>query len=201
MLHIKQNPSTNSLPKKKLLKHILAALSGATLALGATFSLFSSGVQAASFVTEFQTDGSNVTLDWSGEDADDDGHIRIDELIDAEITWDGVTYDLYDSDLTFVDAKFDYDTEENLLKVVYIDKFKIVDDKVYFINFSYDIFTYFSYLALQAGPEFYALKGQIVQETEMTGGGTLATTPEPTLTLGLITLGGLMLGSRKKEKA
>ena len=69
---------TNQSSFSRSLKHILKALGGATVSIGATFSLFLTSAQAASFVTTFTTTVVDVTLEWSGKDENDD------DLIDDE---------------------------------------------------------------------------------------------------------------------
>ncbi|MGD1807272.1 hypothetical protein ACP6PL_17790 [Dapis sp. BLCC M126] len=72
--------STNQSSFDSSIKQLLKALGGATVSIGATFSLFLTSAQAASFVTTFEIDTLNVTIVGSGEDADGDKVIEYTEL-------------------------------------------------------------------------------------------------------------------------
>ncbi len=205
LTHKRTNPSSFS----RSLKHILKALGGATVSMGATFSLFLTSAQAASlsYVTTFETDDGAVTLEWSGKDTNKNDLIEFGELSgDMVVGFGGATYDLgpvstfYYRDFTF---------NKNTSKLV--SDFDIGSEDKY--NF------WFSGLSIDSSPgyeitlfDWSLLDGEIFElellgqsttttTTEPWSGDPVASTPEPTLTLGLITLGGLMLGSRKKVKA
>ena len=106
-----------------------------------------------------------------------------------------------------VDADdFDYDNFSYAISDGEIDisaysldlaRFSTTDTVVEFYSFtdSSGEYLYFtpSYLSLN-------VTGQQTQSAIPDGGGGSVSTPEPTLTLGFITLGGLMLGSKRKRK-
>ncbi|NES65121.1 MAG: PEP-CTERM sorting domain-containing protein [Okeania sp. SIO2D1] len=204
--NIIQNPATATTASQKSkisssFQQLLKALGGATVSLGAYFSLFLTSAQAASFVTTFETSVGDVTLEWSGEDASLDGIIDGTELSGhARVGFNGHFYDLFNSQLN--PSTFSYDLGSSVLEE-------------YSINLGntsgYHLYRHWGALVLDNDPIVTTvLTAEVLsQETTETavmhsgdGGGVVgvATTPEPTLTLGLIALGGLMLGSKRKSK-
>ncbi|NEQ41920.1 MAG: hypothetical protein F6K40_39370 [Okeania sp. SIO3I5] len=65
---------------RRRVKHILKALSAATVSTLSLLSLCLTSAQAASFVTVFETSRGNLSLEWSGDDLDGDGTIDFSEL-------------------------------------------------------------------------------------------------------------------------
>ena len=203
------NPTSNSQPR--FLRDILKAIGGATVATLSLLSLCLTSAQAASFVTTFSSD-FDLTLEWSGSDLNVDGTIDGSELSGPVSIIDplfGNTFSL-GSPSSWDFSSFSYDTATNVIGSLKIGTIRR--------NFE------FQNNNLNNNPNLYIFKNfktpfdliqsdidltevissfQTVRTTdyEMDGGGEVEATPEPTLTLGLITLGGLMLGSRKKEKA
>ncbi|NES02349.1 MAG: hypothetical protein F6K22_05555 [Okeania sp. SIO2F4] len=83
-------------------KHFLKALGGATVSMLSLLSLCLTSAQAASFVTTFETDKGDVTLEWSGSDSSGDGTIDFSELSGLmRLGFGGSTY-------TFADLRNPY---------------------------------------------------------------------------------------------
>ncbi len=103
------NQSSHSRSLRSL-KHILKALCGATVFLGATFSLFLTSAQAASFVTTFDTEVGDISLEWSGSDEDKNGFIEFSELFGSVgLTAGGKSID-FGLVSNFVGRSFEYNT-------------------------------------------------------------------------------------------
>ncbi len=171
----------------------------------------SSSAQAASFVTKFETNQGNVILEWSGEDEDGNSKISVNEL-SGPVTlsaW-GDSYDLGSPDSWFSDAAFVYNTSSSLVDVgfgelavgTHTGGYRLYSSPEWQngwkstadLNFGFPTWTRENLSVLKQ-------KTAVVGGTgASSGGANNASTPEPTLTLGLITLGGLMLGSKRKTK-
>ncbi|MEM1168504.1 MAG: PEP-CTERM sorting domain-containing protein [Cyanobacteria bacterium P01_H01_bin.35] len=206
---MKTTKTNNSKSIDRLTKHFLSALGGATVS---TLSILSStSAQAASFVTTFDTVNGNVTLEWSGEDANNDGEINSRELSGSmTVEFNGVRYEL-GSVADFETRNFSFigvnelpSSQISFIEVGFsggdVDSFYLeVDSSVrLFQNQIVDTES-----GVELEPIFRArFNPDGSQTTRLVGGPTTAvTTPEPSLTLGFITLGGLMLGSKRKRKA
>ncbi len=191
------------LPKTKkminnLRKQILTALAGATVSLGATFSLLAPSAQAASFTTEFKNGDGNVVfeLDWSGEFGDDGVISGADGELTGKWTvrYDGKAQSLGDASL-FKYSDFEYslssglDWKNDKLRVG-TDAWNLKGgiDRGFGLN---EFYGGSGNLAFTESP--YVTSSQTVIREEVS-------TPEPSLTLSFITLGGLMLGGTIKNR-
>ncbi len=185
-------------------KHFLKALGGATVSTLSLLSLCLTSAQAASFVTTFETNQGDMTLEWSGSDSNVDGTIDLSELSGpVSVGWNGNKLDL-GSPESWWESSFSYDTST---KEIDLDTLEMGSE---FTRITYDLSFYKTgenssrfFLEGDFGLFYIMYDGtrQETEEVEMSGGDRVESTPEPTLTLGLITLGGLMLGSKRKKKA
>nr|WP_293092271.1 hypothetical protein [Okeania sp. SIO2F4] len=197
-------------------KQILTALAGATVSLGATFSLLAQGAQAASFVTTF-TDGTDsskwVKLEWSGVDSQSEGEegfgwITEEELVGGISIWDneGNRWESEVEDLIQSSFLFDLSTGQLQLEegdfILYIDE----DLEVGIQNYNGDMFKdgewqWVDQVSWNLGFGLITLDSYDVATEKMESAvATAVATPEPSLTLGFIALGGLMLGGTIKNR-
>ncbi len=198
----------------RFFKHFLKALGGATVSTLSLLSLCITSAQAASFVTTFETNDGNVTLEWSGEDANQDGTIDGTELSGSwTVRYDGEkTLDLGDGE-NFSNTTFEYNIADARISIdrifvgtnysglnfgtntvwntddfiVYVDDYSGIGSRVFGKN----------YLGISTQTIDDATEADYPTPAQP---AAAATTPEPALTLGLIALGGLMLGSKRKTK-
>ncbi|MDJ0555286.1 MAG: hypothetical protein QNJ68_12755 [Microcoleaceae cyanobacterium MO_207.B10] len=192
-------------------KQILTAIAGATVSLGTTFSLLAPRLQAANFTTTF-TDGSDsskwVKLFWSGEDQQKFGEegyglISGEELLGVIIIedYEGQKLELSVSDLerkelTFdlSDLSFQLDNDNDLdlsFPIHSVGIFNVRSEK-------YGGAARRTAIVWEMGP--YHVGSEIENYKVTTTTTTAASHPEPSLTLGFITLGGLVLGGTIKNR-
>ncbi|MGK7920686.1 MAG: PEP-CTERM sorting domain-containing protein [Trichodesmium sp.] len=232
MTIIRTSQPTNKSSFSRSLKQILKALGGATVSIGATFSLLTFSAQADDYRTLLETDKGNVYIDWSGSDANLDGVIDANELFgNFTVSFSGATYDL-GSPSSWTLTSFSYDVSDSLLDLSHygidVGRYDVFDSGITLSSYvygpedpdgpyalHYQEYVYERYDDLldrtfYTTTDFYfyydSPTNQSTQRRVVTSGGggggvSLASTPEPTLTLGFITLGGLMLGSKRKRKA
>ncbi|WP_287273639.1 MULTISPECIES: hypothetical protein [unclassified Okeania] len=203
-----------------LSKQILAAIAGATVSLGATFSLLAPSAQAASFTTEFKNGDGDVVfeLDWSGEFGDD----GIISGKDGELTGEWTLRDAYGESYSFGSyfltrySNFTYSvsTDLNILNIDPITNriTSINLPRVYSYSPQYSFLLSWARYGLEGGhisdPKlgFRFGQGGVLREFENIANWETnrrdeqVSTPEPSLTLGFITLSGLMLGGSIKNR-
>ncbi|MDJ0517556.1 MAG: PEP-CTERM sorting domain-containing protein [Trichodesmium sp. MO_231.B1] len=191
---------TTSSKSSRFFKHFLKALGGATVSTLSLLSVCLTSAQAASFVTTFSTDGPDVTLFWSGSDSSGDGIIDFSELggpIEFSVGT-GVRYDLLAGEKLY-NNMFEYNMISEEISQLYIYSGSSDGDTGHVLALA-PISPDRAYVVTTTGSHqtetWDIFKGQ---ETETAETARVAT-PEPSLTLGFITLGGLMLGSKRKTK-
>ncbi len=171
-------------------KLLLKALGGVTVQTILSSFFFLTSAQAASFVTTLETtDDGRVTLEFEANDSNKDGIISEGELsgeIGAKILSEGVVetmflesneYELFHFDISENELQWAFGYSYSSYELIQIDDYSI-------------------YLNIQSSSDDFLeerlWEREIVEER--------ASTPEASLTLGFITLGGLMLGSKRKTK-
>ncbi|MGD1805654.1 hypothetical protein ACP6PL_09470 [Dapis sp. BLCC M126] len=149
-----------------------------------------------------------MTLTWSGEDATDDTDnlITFDELYgEMTLVWDGTTYELGDVDDPdrYHYRSFTYNLD---LDQIDLDTLNVGDAVDYVnlldVNFYATSDNRIELSAAVAGESHVYISQETINANPVAGTDTtvVAATPEPSLTLGFITLSGLMLGGTRKAR-
>ncbi|MEM1168970.1 MAG: hypothetical protein AAGJ08_07830 [Cyanobacteria bacterium P01_H01_bin.35] len=213
------------------IKHILAALCGATLTLGATNSFVGARAEAATMYSGSVQYGSIVKLEWAAESDDDTIEFgELNKLVFFHINKLG-TFDEYNllpnalpesshlftlelEDKTFTVADFSIRSDGGRFLRSESGSFDAdhPDNYLWFWNFEPVFSLDFDGQGVTARDGTNHVLGnrrhsefgekELVVVEPGSKEPAAESTPEPSLSLlGFITLGGFMLGSRKKEKA
>ncbi|MGD1699564.1 hypothetical protein [Dapis sp. BLCC M229] len=182
-------------------KHILTSLQ-ATI-IGATFSLLQYPATAANFTTTFTLpdDTKPLTATWSGEDMNADGLIRAEELM-------GMTFDLVNFGIFEVTpTSFSYNLSTNTIAMSASGTVSSYGFGFYNVTISPSQSKIqqngprvpnWNYIRHWRGTNAVETIALDALEADSPESLTPQPTPEPSLTLGFITLSGLMLGGTRK---